>query len=484
MASNEFKRYVPLAAWAVVIITLLLVPLKIIGYGYLPADDALRHAAKAVSGKPWPEILVMRSDFAIDPHPGWHTVLGAIHRCLNSNTETLVILPVAGLMLLVNASVLAWLRRPESWLAVLLAVAVFVPNFATRLTLGRPYLFTMALFVTMLILWSRMENRGPRPLEMLATVFLIAAAAWIHGSFYLLAMPMGTLLLAGRWRQTLAFGVCWLAGSFLGSALTGHPWQFLAQSVRHLFGVMGDYTLARQLVAELLPSDGDFGAVMLVVLMLLWRAHSADWNPQALVNPLFLMGVLGWLLGLRVLRFWSDWGLPAMLVWMAFEFQKQFEHYLAAESWRRLLITGGLAVGVLFATTSDRDGRWTSNLTTQYLSSEEHPELTGWLPEPGGIIYNTDMRIFNDTFFKNPAAPWRYVLGFEPALMRPEDLKVVRTASWNYNDIRAYKPWVTELRPQDRIIMGANGRGAPAIFPELQWRQAVADVWIGRTPRK
>src|ERR1700720_4110804 len=69
MASNEFKRRVPLAAWLVVVITLLLVPLKIIGYGYLPADDALRHAAKAVSGKPWSEILVMRNDFAIDQHP-------------------------------------------------------------------------------------------------------------------------------------------------------------------------------------------------------------------------------------------------------------------------------------------------------------------------------------------------------------------------------------------------------------------------------
>ena len=44
------KRYVLLAAWMLVILTLLAIPLKIISYGYLPVDDTLRHAAKAVSG--------------------------------------------------------------------------------------------------------------------------------------------------------------------------------------------------------------------------------------------------------------------------------------------------------------------------------------------------------------------------------------------------------------------------------------------------
>src|SRR5690349_4599911 len=122
MPSNDLKRYVPLAAWIIVVLTLLYIPSKIISYGYLPADDSLRHAAKAVSGKPWQEILVMRSDFQIDPHPGWHAVLGAFHRALNCGTETLVLISIVGLMLLLSAAVLPWLRWPESWLASLLAV--------------------------------------------------------------------------------------------------------------------------------------------------------------------------------------------------------------------------------------------------------------------------------------------------------------------------------------------------------------------------
>jgi len=480
---NDIKRYVPLVAWFLVVSTLLFIPLKILSYGYLPADDALRHAAKGVCGKPWQDILVMRSDFRIDPHPGWHTLLGWAHHLFGWDTERLVIVPVAGLMLLVSASVLVWLRRPEAWLAVLLAVTVFIPGFIARLTLGRPYLFTMAAFMTMLILWSRLKSRGPGWVEAVATILLIAAAAWIHGSFYLLIMPAGALLFCGRWRQALAFGACWATGSFLGCALTGHPWQFLAQSVRHLFGVMGDYTVARQLVMELLPSDGDFGAVLAVVMMLLWRSRSADWKAQELLNPLFIMGVLGWLLGLKVARFWSDWGLPAMLIWLAFEFQRQLEKYLAGDSWQRVLITAGLGLGVFLGATGDRDSRWTSALTKEYLTETDRPDLAGWLPEPGGILYSADMRVFNDTFFKNPLAPWRYVLGFESALMLPEDLAVLRKVDWNFGDVRAYTPWVKKMRPEDRLVIRATAAAMPNI-PELEWHYAVTDLWIGRLRRK
>ena len=49
---DAVRRYVPLAVWAIVILVILVIPLRVIQYGFLPGDDALRHAAKAVSGKP------------------------------------------------------------------------------------------------------------------------------------------------------------------------------------------------------------------------------------------------------------------------------------------------------------------------------------------------------------------------------------------------------------------------------------------------
>lgn len=475
------KRYVPLAVWGVAVFTIVIIPLKIIGYGFLPMDDALRHAAKAVSGKSWQEILVMRSDFAIDPSPGWQAILAWIHQLQHCNAETLVVISSVGLMLLVTLGALPWLRRPEAWLGALLMAAVFAPECTTRLMRGRPYILTTAVLVMILFLWSRQEKDSPRRLALILTPLLVAASAWIHGSWYMLVLPGAALLFAGFWRSAIAYGLCWLAGSFLGCALTGHPWEFLFQSVQHMFGVFGSTIVNRQLEPEFYPSNGATPAVFAIVALLGWRTVASGWNPRAVLNPVFMMMALGWLLGLKMQRFWWDWGLPAFIVWSALELQARFEQQLSFDSARRMFITLALAGGVFLGFTSDREGRWTDHLTTEYLTSD-NPALAGWLPESGGIIYNSDMDVFFRTFFKNPTAPWRYILGFEPGLMTPENLAVLRKAQWNFGDVRAYEPWVEKMRPEDRMIIHTTG-GSPPNLPELEWNYAATETWIGRLPR-
>lgn len=491
MNFNLLKRYVPLAVWVVAVLAILYVPLKIIGLGFLPMDDALRHAAKAVSGKSWQDILVMRGDFPIDPSPGWQKILewvqpaSWVQNWQNGPAEALVIFSVVSLMLLVTLCALPWLRRPEAWLGALLAAAVFAPACTTRFMRGRPYILTDFVVMTILLLWSRRsepdQKDSPPTLALILTPLLVAASAWVHGSWYMLVLPGAAILFAGYWRSAIAYGVCWLLGSFLGCALTGHPWDFLFQSVRHMFGVFGNSAVNRQLEGEFYPSDGETPAVLFVIALLLWRAFSKRWNPRQLCNPIFVMMVLGWVLGLKMRRFWWDYGIPAFMLWVAFELQDQLEGRLDFDSVKRLLVTLALAAGFFLGFTSDRDGRWTQNLTTEFLTPDNQT-LTGWLPDPGGIIYNSDMDVFFQTFYANPKAPWRYVLGFEPGLMRPEDLAVFRKAQWNFGDARAYKPWVDKMRPQDRLIIRATG-GARPNLPELEWNYAATETWIGRLPR-
>jgi len=482
MLSQDVKRYVPLAVWVIAISTIILIPLKIIGYGFLPMDDALRHAAKTISGKSWQQILVMRSDFPIDPSPGWQKILQWVHSGFGGDAETLVVFSVVALMLLVTLSALPWLRRPEAWLAALLIASVFAPACTTRFARGRPYLLTDAMLIGILLLWSRQEQDRPRRAAVICTPLLVAASAWIHGSWYLLCLPGAAILVAGFWRSAMAYGACWLAGSFLGCALTGHPWEFLFQSVRHMFGVFADFTVVRQLEAELQPSDGEIPAVLAVAVLLLWRKISSGWNPRRLLNPIFMMMVLGWVLGLKMRRFWWDFGIPAFSVWTALELQEHFERQLTLDSARRLLITLGIAAGAFLGFTSDRDSRWTGNLDTEYLTPDS-PGDAGWLPAPGGIIYNSNMDVFFQTFFKNPTANWKYILGFESGLMRPEDLAVLRKIQWNHGAaFAAYAPWVKAMRPADRMIIRAPGAGGPPDIPELEWHYAATDMWIGRLP--
>src|SRR5487761_2077308 len=103
------KRDVPLAVWTGVTLVILAIPLKIISYGYLPGDDALRHAAKAVSGKSWSDILVLNDTYKIDHEFGWNLLLEKIRRWTDWNAEALVIFSVVALFLLAGWSALPWL---------------------------------------------------------------------------------------------------------------------------------------------------------------------------------------------------------------------------------------------------------------------------------------------------------------------------------------------------------------------------------------
>jgi hypothetical protein len=90
------------------------------------------------------------------------------------------------------------------------------------------------------------------------------------------------------------------------------------------------------------------------------------------------------------------------------------------------------------------------------------------------------MAFFYNTFYKNPQGNWRYILGFEPALMPEEDLKILRQMEWNHFDLASYEPWIKKMRPQDRLeVPGA----APPPMPELEWHAGARNLWIGRKPQ-
>ena len=204
--------------------------------------------------------------------------------------------------------------------------------------------------------------------------------------------------------------------------------------------------------------------------------------PSLAKNPAFWLVCGCWILGFRVSRFWEDWGWPALMVLIATEIQFLLLAKFAADSLRRLLLALILVVATFFAVTSDLNSRWTGSLTWQFLSVKEHPELEGWMPEPGGILYSADMTIFYQTFFKNPNADWKYILGYEPGLMAAEDFDVYHKVAWNFGDAKAYAPWVEKMRPADRLVIRGNG-GSPPHIPQLEWNYGVSGIWIGRLPR-
>jgi hypothetical protein len=103
------------------------------------------------------------------------------------------------------------------------------------------------------------------------------------------------------------------------------------------------------------------------------------------------------------------------------------------------------------------------------------------MPENGGILYSADMTIFYQTFFKNPNAGWKYILGFDPTFMPAEDFDVYHKVEWNFGDAKTYAPWVAKMKPADRLVIRGSG-GSPPHIPQLEWNYGVSGIWIGRLP--
>jgi len=464
----------------VLLAVLLLIPLQILGRGYLPPDDALRHAAKAVSGRDWSEVLVLRPEIRMDSHPGWHLLLRGVHLATGWGAHALVMLSVVGLFLLPSLPPLVLLRRPEAWLLALLAVLIADPQL-TRMLLGRPFAVSEAALVLTCLLWPRLAEERLDRTAAAALCAALSIAVWIHGSFYLWALPLAAFLLARQRRAGLRFAACLAVGIALGALATGSPLLSLQQQVLHAWLALGEVEPSVTLVNEFRPFAGAPLVVGLVLAAIVWRAARGRSNAALLRDPVLVLAALGWTLGFIAVRFYTDWATPALLVFLGREIESGLESETPAGAGSRLGLAAVSSVVLFLAFTGDANGRWTSSVGEKFLA-RDNPAHAPWLPEAGGILYSADMPIFYRTFFRNPDAPWRYILGFEPGWMPQRDLEIYREIRRSHGATESYEPWVRRMRPQDRLLI-RFGSNAPPPVPGLEWHLVEFSIWSGRLPR-
>ncbi len=474
---ERFRRYVPLIVWLLVPIVLLLIPLKITGLGFLPQDDGLRHVAKVVSGKPWPDILVVGDNYKMDHNIGWHTFLAAVDHLTHWDTEPLLVFAIVALYFFVNASMLGWLKRPEAWLVALI-MAGLLSDIPGRFMLGRPYVLTIMALMT--IMFAAQKSRPDARMFLLFTAVL-TMCTYFHGVWYLWLLPIAAFFFAGQFRWTILLTAAWLIGSVLSALCTGHPVTYLSQALDVAFTSSGHSLSIRTEVGELQPFSGDIVSLFALGALVAVRMLTKPALPLTR-NPAFWLVCGAWILGFRIVRFWEDWGWPSFMVLIATDVELLMLPRIAADSFRRLLVTCILVLVAFMSLTSDWGTRWTSTLTRPFLSEAEQPQLKGWMPDNGGILYSVDMGLFYRTFFKNPHADWRYQLGYEPTLMPKDDFDTYQKILWNFGDAKAYAPWVKKMKPADRLVIAGDSGSQPKI-PELQWNYGVTGLWIGRTPR-
>lgn len=460
---------------------LLLIPFQIIGYGFMPPDDAMRHSAKIISGKEWDQILVFRNGIKMDSYPGWHAILNFVHRVTGCAQHGLLIFSVVSLFILFCLIPVFNLKFPESWLLTLFVISLAWPWWIQRLLLGRPYIFTMSILLVILFIWPRLKDKKFQYAGISILAVIAALSVWIHASWYFFALVIVSFMLAREWRVSAIIAISSIIGIFLGASLTGHPVLFLRQEVAHLFLVFGSQDAERLLVSELRPAIVDYHIIVAVLLVLGWRSLRGMKIKSRIDNPIFILASLSFILAFFSKRFWLDWGMPAFAIWLAKEFDEFLESKLGPRSWNRLGLTVILAAIVFLSITTDADSRWSMTKPMDYILSNDQQQK-GWLPDPGGIIYSDDMGIFYQTFYRNPKADWRYMLGFESSFMPQEDLNILRNIQRNRWSYKCFEPWVKKMRYEDRLILRGNEDSKPKI-PELEWKYIARETWSGKKPK-
>ena len=457
------------------LVTLLLTCLRVIGHGYFPIDDALRHVAKVVSGKSWAEILVIRPEITMDSHPGWHALLSGFQSLTGINKVGLLNFSVIFLFLAFALPPVFYFRRCEAWIAALSLSAVFTFGPIYRLFFGRPYMISMVLVLLFCFLWERIRD-GKKPwIELAALALATAMATWMHGTWYLLALPLLALLIARQWRVFGLISAAMFLGVVCGALLTGNPLVFLHQMLFHALEAFGKSDVHRQLVSEFQPFSGEALVFFLAGGLLLWRFARGEWDKRAVDNPVFYLAVIGWSMGFLALRFWTDWGWPALAFWVALEIQTALDYYTDGFSFKRLMISVFFCMILVLSVTHDGESRW-SGVTAQW-PKMENPAHRPWLPAEGGILYNDNMILFYQVFYNNPHGPWRYALGFEPIWMTEDNLKIYRLIQFSRGKDENYAPWVKKMTGKDRMILVRPGK--PQI-EGLEWHEVTPSIWSGK----
>lgn len=478
---SVLEKYTPHIILILCLFTLLAFIFTVNSYGFVPFDDCLRHSAKAVSGKPWNQILVVRPEYH-DHNAGWHSMLEWVHHHFQADVPQLIGFSVIFLFLCASMPMLLRMKRPEAWMAGLLFFGtIYFGNFS-RLFYGRPYIFALGGTILLLDLWTGTNAKEkPQPAQVagliITTTLLFTLMTYIHGSFYLYIIPVGTFLLAGQWRKFLWLLPCLGAGAFLGMLLTGDLAGFWHSQLLHLNMIARHKIETRYLASELWPHPGFSGYIVPITLFLVLRYLRKQTIAPLWKDPVFILLVTMGILGFRVARFWLDFGIPAVMLWVARELQSIFEQYTGENSLRRLALAGGVCASFFLMLSANIGDRWDNNYEGcgRPFPKADDPKLQGWFPDNGGIIYNNNMTFFYNTFAANPHANWRYVLGFEPNIMPDDDLKIYRTIQ-KENNWDALQPWVDKMRPEDRMVIYGNKPETD----ELEWLEAFPGVWFGR----
>ena len=347
-----------------------------------------------------------------------------------------------------------------------------------RLLSGRPFIISYSVTLILFKLWFIESKKQISILnQYLISIFLITIAVWLHGTWYTFLLLPIALLLSGKLIKALELSMITLLSTVLGAYLTGEFEQFLYFHYSATLNIFRETIYNWQLVTEF--AEGNIHILWIIptvaIIYLLVYSKKLRLNDLS-KDPLFIMVLLCWMLSIKVVRFWTDWGLISIMFWLSYKISDLIEEMQSVKKtffrWTLFLFT------VLSLTILISNSGWNNQKDRKDHSADfSKPELADYKPLDGGIIYNDSMKHFYYNYYAEPEGKYKYVLGFEPAIMIPENRKTFREIVYSSFHYSSYKPWIDKLTEKDRIFASTD---ISCYYPQLDWVKAGKKLWIGK----
>lgn len=492
---RHHKR-VPLLVIIIILFTPLLISLNFWAKGFIPRDDALRHVGKVFAEKAWHDVLELKDSFpnGYDPHKGWHVLLSSAGTVLGNDKEMLLMLSIVVPVFLIMASAILFLRRPEAFLLAMLILIYLNGLSLVRLMLGRPFLVGMLATLIFLFLWDRYKNRPWDKCINFAVMVVTALQVWIHGNWYLLALPIFSYWACGiaicNLAPAIAFTAAVVIGIVAGAILTLHPIDTLWQPVLHAISALNPTGIEEPtVVAEFRPAYLQPRILYLVLILIVVRAYAAKPSSRSIfLHPSFILFIIGWILTFFVQRFWLDWGVMGLAVWLAYECELLMRKKQDDYSLSRLFTTAFFATILCLAANHqfkvNHEETMLARNTNMALLQAGITAEPSILPEEDGILYNAEMGIFYSLLYLYPLENFRYAVGFEPGLMPQEDFLIYQAYQKNKMPEELI-PWVSKMKDIDRLAFIADSKFSSdileqdAVLKTLEWVFIPPHFWFG-----
>lgn len=466
------------AAIIILIAAFVIVPYKVLNNGFRPIDDTNRHIAFSVTNQTWSDVLEIEPSLSADHNAGWHSLLRAIHKYSGLDKNKLLITIIISLFLIFN--LVGSLLSPNiaSWVIVMMIMYVSDRVIFFRLFSGRPFIISYLTTLILFKLWFiESKNHSNSISRYLISIIFIVLAVWLHGTWYTFLLLPLALLLSGKLSKAIQLSLIVLFSTVIGAYLTGEFNEFLHFHYAATFNIFSEQIYNWQLVTEF--AEGSIYTFWIfptaAVIILLIYSKKLCLN-QLTKDPLFIMVLLSWMLSIKVVRFWVDWGIVSLMFWLSYKISDLIEEMQSVKKpffrWTLFIFTV-LSVIILVP-----DSGWNNQKERKKYSVDfSKPQFAEFKPLDGGIIYNDAMAHFYYQYYADPEGKYKYVLGFEPAIMFPENRKVFREIVYSSFHYSSYKPWIDKLTEKDRIFASAD---ISSYYPQLDWIKAGNKLWIGK----